>query len=88
MASGQNYSKYQQGVIKRYYEHADTRVLTKLAELVSDLYLADTPKKAEKLWASAEKHLTQAKLKPDRVRRIVDARDVKALAAAVSELGS
>jgi len=86
MAKGQSYTKYQQGVIKRYYEHADTRTLQKLGELVSDLYMCDSASKAARLWAGAEKALTQAKLKPERVRRIVEARDINALAASVTEL--
>ena len=38
---GQEYSRYQRGVIQRYYEHADTIALQKLSEIVSDLYLAE-----------------------------------------------
>ena len=86
MGNGQSFSRHQKGIIKRYYETADTRTLQKLAELVSDLYVCDTEKKADRLWASAEKSLTQAKLKPERIKRIIGSRDISAFAGAVGEL--
>jgi len=86
MGKGQSYTPHQQRIIDRYYEHADTRTLQKLAELVSDVYVCTDEKKAEKLWATAEKALIQAKLKPARVKHIVETRDTTAFAAAVGEL--
>jgi len=86
MPKGQSYTPHQRKIINRYYEHADTRTLQKLAELVSDLYVCDTEKKADRLWASAEKSLTQAKLKPERIKRIIGSRDISAFAGAVGEL--
>ena len=45
-----DYTPYQKGIIRRYYEHKDTMALQNLAEIVSDLYLAETAKQQEKLW--------------------------------------
>jgi hypothetical protein len=37
----QEYSSYQKKVIQNYYQHKDTIVLTRLQELVTELYLAE-----------------------------------------------
>ena len=42
----QEYSSYQKKVIQNYYQHKDTIVLTRLQELVTDLYLAEGKKRA------------------------------------------
>jgi len=88
MAKGQDYSKYQQKVIRRFYEHADTRTVTALQEAVTELYLAPEGKAREKLWTKVEGLLTRAGANQARVAQIVQARDVKALAGLVGEIGS
>jgi hypothetical protein len=59
-----DYSKYQQKVIKRYYEHRDAIALQRAQELVTELYLA-TGKKREKHWDSLALHLSKLGVKPD-----------------------
>lgn len=54
-----NYSKYQQNVIRRYYENADAIGLQRAQELVTELYLAEG-KKREKVWESLAKSLSKA----------------------------
>lgn len=49
-----DYTPYQKGVIKRYYEHAESAALQKLGEIVSDLYLATSDAQKERLWKRAE----------------------------------
>jgi hypothetical protein len=44
-------SKYQQKIVKNYYDNLDTALLQRLGEQVTDLYLAEG-KKREKLWTS------------------------------------
>ena len=39
----QEYSNYQKSVISGYYGNLDTIMLQKLSELVSELYMAETP---------------------------------------------
>jgi hypothetical protein len=58
------YSKYQQKVIKRYYENRDAIALQRAQELVTELYLA-TGKKREKHWDSLALHLGKLGVKPD-----------------------
>jgi hypothetical protein len=47
-----DYTPYQQKIIKRYYDNQDTIQLQRLAELVSELYLAEG-KKLERAWEAA-----------------------------------
>jgi hypothetical protein len=58
------YSKYQQKVIKGYYDNRDTIALQRASELVTELYLA-TGKKREKHWDSLALHLGKLGVKPD-----------------------
>jgi hypothetical protein len=75
MAKHQHLTPYQTKIVDRYYEHLDSITITKLQELVSELYLAE-PKAAEKLWKRAEAALTKAKVDPARVTKVLSARDV------------
>ena len=42
-------SRYQEGIIKRYYENRDAIMYQKLTELVTELYLSEGKKRAS-LW--------------------------------------
>lgn len=81
----QEYSKYQKKVIQNYYENLDTIVLTRLQELVTELYLAETPAKKKKLWQQVEKALTKLKIKPTIKARILESQDVQVLAQNLNE---
>ncbi|MGH7133639.1 MAG: hypothetical protein ACREJO_17040 [Phycisphaerales bacterium] len=85
MAKHQNLSAYQQKIVKRYYEHADSITIQKLQELVSELYLAEG-KSADKLWKRAEELLTKAQAEPAKVHKLVTSRDPKAFAEIVAKL--
>ena len=82
----QNLSKYQQGIVRRYYEHHDAIHVTRLMELVSELAVADDAKAAGKLWARAETALKQTSIPPATIAALVTTKDVKALAEAVAKL--
>jgi hypothetical protein len=58
------YSKYQQKVIKSYYDNRDSIALQRASELVTELYLAMGKKRA-KHWDSLELHLGKLGVKPD-----------------------
>ena len=47
----QDFTPYQQKIIKRYYNNIDTIQLQRLAELAGELYLSEG-KKRERVWAS------------------------------------
>ncbi len=88
MAKGQHLSRHQQGIVRRYYEHMDTIALQKLGELVSDLYLADTPKKSEQLWKRVETALGRIASEEKDVRATLQSRDVTKLAELVNDLAA
>ena len=75
-----NYSKYQQDVINRYYENIENITLQKLSELLTELYLAESPAKKERLWQRVEKAMQQLKVKPQIVSHIMAKKDVEILA--------
>lgn len=86
MAKGQHFTRYQQGIVNRYYENQDTIVLTKLSELSSEIYLCTTPKKAESLWKSVAIALAKTSATPALKDRIVNERNVQLLAQLVADL--
>ena len=73
-------SKYQQNIISNYYENLDTIMLDKLSELVTELYLADSAAKKERLWERVEKAMAKLKVKPAIMEHILAKRDVEILA--------
>ncbi len=81
-----DYTPYQKGIIKRYYEHRDTLALQKLSEIVSDLYLAASPADKKRLWKRAAAAL--AKLDPPKTRaaRILAEEDLSGLATLLTDL--
>jgi hypothetical protein len=86
MAKGQYLSSYQQGIVKRYYAHIDTLSAQRLGELVSELYLCTDPKKSAKMWERAAADLDKAGIDPARTRKVIEAKNVEALAKLVSEV--
>ncbi len=82
----QELSSYQRKIVDRYYSNLDTISLTKLQEAVSELYLAETDKKKEKLWKTVEIALAKFPEVSARAAGVVSSRDVKALAELVQRL--
>ena len=77
----QDYSPYQQGLIKRYYDNLPQQTLTKLAELVTELYLAKTDKKRQQLWGRVEKAMARIKVPNKIAEHILKQRKPEILAA-------
>ncbi|MHC4642076.1 MAG: hypothetical protein ACYS32_10560 [Planctomycetota bacterium] len=73
-------STYQKDVISRYYDNLDTIMLQKLGELVTDLYLTDTPAKQDRLWQRAHKAMEKLKIPPAIINHIMQKRNVEILA--------
>lgn len=59
-----DFSKFQQKVIKRYYDNRDDIALQRVQELVTELYLSEG-KKRTKHWDSVALHLGKLGVKPD-----------------------
>jgi hypothetical protein len=54
-------SRYQEKIIKNYYQNRENIAVQRVQELITDLYLAEG-KKREKVWKSLESHLEKAGL--------------------------
>ena len=79
------YSKYQQNVIKRYYDNREAVSLQRLQELVTELYLAEG-KARERQWKYITGALEKLGLKQDRIDHLRQQDDPKLLAKLVEEL--
>jgi len=82
-----NFTKHQQGIIKRYYQNIDQITWQKLSELVGDLYLAEG-KKRDKMWATAAGYMEKMEVPKDRIAVIIAKKDPAQLAKLVEELMS
>ena len=80
-----NFSSHQQKIIKRYYNNIDAIQLQKLAETVTDLYLAEG-KKVERLWKTAVAAMQKLEVPQQRIDLLVASQNLEQLAKLVKEL--
>lgn len=78
---------YQQKIVKRYYDNSESLASQKIAELVSDLYLA-TGKKRQKVWESLVTAMQRLNVPQSRIDHLRAKDDPKLVADLVSELAS
>lgn len=84
--AGQEYTKHQKKIIERYYENLDTIMLTKLQELVSEIYLAEgKSKKLDQLWDRAGKAMANIGVPPDIKAHILAKRSPEILAKNIED---
>ena len=76
-------SKYQQNVIRNYYENRENIALQRAQEIVTELYLSEG-KKREKYWKSLGNHLLKLDVKQAAIDHLV-AQDDPQLAAKMVE---
>lgn len=74
------HSEYQKAVISGYYENLDTIMLGKLGELITELYLAETQTRQNRLWQRAHKAMLKLKIPPAIIDHIMHKKDVEILA--------
>jgi len=80
-----DYSDYQKNVISNYYRQLDTVMLDKLQTLVSELYLAETDAKRDRLWQRVHKAMVKLKTPSPIAEHIMARKDVEMLARHVTE---
>jgi len=80
-----DYSEHQRKIISKYYSNLDTLMLQKLQALVSELYLADTDKKEDRLWQRVQQAMENLKIPSPIMEHILRARDVEILAKNLQE---
>lgn len=76
-------SEYQKDLIRRYYERRGDIMVQKLAELVTEIYLCQTPKRLNQLWERARKAMANLQMEQAVIDDVVTRRDVKLLAEIV-----
>jgi hypothetical protein len=80
-----DYTPYQQKIIKRFYNNQDTIQRQRLAELVTELFLADG-KKRERAWKTAAAAMQKLGVPQSRIDHVVKQNDPALLAQVVKEL--
>lgn len=79
-------SKYQQKIIKNYYDNRETISLQRAQEIVTDLYLSEG-KKRLKYWKSLEGHLLKLDVKQQTIDHLIKQGDPQLAAQLVTKLG-
>lgn len=87
MAKDQYLTPHQRGIVQRYYANEDTRVVQRLQELASDIYLATTPAQIKRLWGTVEKEIAKTNADPREVAKVLEAKDIKGLATILAKPG-
>jgi hypothetical protein len=83
--SNRNFSSHQQKIIKRYYDSRDQLDEQKLAELVTNIFLA-TGKKLENHWKTAGDVMTRMGVPQSRIDNVMNKKDPKVLAMLVEDI--
>ena len=78
-------SRYQEGIIKRYYENTDAIMYQKLTELASELWLSEGKKRAA-LWTRVEKALRNMKVPEAKIAQILEKDDPAYLASFLEKM--
>lgn len=80
-------SRYQEKIVKRYYENRPAMDAERLSELVAELYLASDKKKS-KLWESAKDIMLRLGTPQSRVDHVLKTADPVILAEVVKDVQS
>jgi hypothetical protein len=83
-----DFSPYHQKVIKRYYDNQDTILRQRLAELVSELFLAQGKKKQQRAWEAAAAAMQKLGVPQSRIDHLIKSANPALLAELVKELES
>ena len=81
-----DHSEYQKKIIRRFYNNREQVDEQRLAELVTNLYLAEGKKKLEKLWTQAEETMLRLRIPHKRVEHLIQAKDAALIAEVVKEI--
>ena len=80
------YSQYQKKVIKNFYDNKDLRLVQKLGELVSNLYLETSEKKKETGWKKIKKMLTDLNVHPGEVEYLTKDKNLSTISKKLEEV--
>ncbi|MCE2801509.1 MAG: hypothetical protein LW724_18400 [Planctomycetaceae bacterium] len=80
----ENYSRYQQSVIKNFYKNRDAVSLQRAQELLTELYLAEGKKK-EKVWESLFTNLERMGVPADQIEHLRKVRNPELVAKLIEQ---
>ncbi len=80
------YTGYQKKVIKNFYENKDLRLIQKLGETVSNLYVETSEKKKETGWKKIKKMLTDLKVHSHEVEYLTKDKNLSMISKKLTEL--
>jgi hypothetical protein len=80
----ENFSRYQQSVIRNYYKNQDNVSLQRAQELLTDLYLSEGKKK-EKAWDSLFSHLEKLGVPADQITHLKEAKNPELVAQLIQK---
>ncbi len=80
------YTQYQKKVIRNFYDNKDLRLVQKLGELVSNLYLETSEKKKETGWRKIKKMLTDLKVHPGEVEYLTKDKNLSMISKKLAEM--
>lgn len=80
------HSKYQQNIIKNYYENRENIALQRVQELVTELFLSEGKKRATQ-WDRLEKHLLKLEVKQETIDALREKDDPQLVAKLAERLG-
>lgn len=83
---GKGYTPYQQKVIRRFYENKDLRLIQKLGDLVSDLYIETSEKKRESGWKRIKDILVDLKVHPHEVEFLTKDKNLAVISKKLAEM--
>jgi len=75
-----DYTPHQKKIISRYYDHKSDILLARLAEIVTDLSLAETDSARSRLWKRAEAAMQGLKIPEVMIEHILTSRKPEVLA--------
>ena len=78
-------SPHQQKIVKRYYRNQDAIHTQRLAELATDLYLAEDKAK-DRLWKRVQEILTKMEFPATRIEHLMTKKDPALLPGILKEL--
>ncbi len=80
------YTGYQKKVIKNFYENKGLRLIQKLGETVSNLYVETSEKKKETGWKRIKKMLTDLKVHPHEVEYLTKDKNLSMISKKLADL--
>ena len=78
-------SKYQNSIIRNYYDNRENISLQRVQELVTELYLSEG-KKRQQHWKNLEKHLLKLDVKQPTIDHLIEQDDPQLAAQLVQKL--